>query len=71
MWVRGLKPRAQYSEESAVRSHPMWVRGLKHQRDTVIVQVIESHPMWVRGLKPHIFEGAMPPVSRTPCGCVD
>ena len=52
-------------------SHPMWVRGLKHQRDTVIVQVIESHPMWVRGLKPHIFEGAMPPVSRTPCGCVD
>ena len=71
MWVRGLKRAIVVNHVKKIMSHPMWVRGLKHQRDTVIVQVIESHPMWVRGLKPHIFEGAMPPVSRTPCGCVD
>ena len=50
-WVRGLKPRAQYGDESAIASHPTWVRGLKRylQRDFGLSE--ESHPTWVRGLK--------------------
>ena len=71
MWVRGLKLVLICRLMTSFQVAPHVGAWIETRIAANKASAAASHPMWVRGLKLGLPLIRLPPLRRTPCGCVD